>query len=359
MDNSSHQLRFIEQPAGVDLAVQRRRRSWIVLVAKFALAAGILASLGTSRLELRRFADVPLSLSLVSFVAIVFGSMLLPAVRWWWLLRIQKIDVSLWRAAKLTWLGYAAAVIMPGAASGDLAKGCLILHDQSEAKARSLSTVLVDRIIGVYSLIVLGCLSATWLRMSNPSGQALNAISYALFALLSGSTLAMTLAVLGPTRRLLARVLPPAWVQAWSESYQQYVQSLTSLAGCLLLSLVGSLFTSASLAAADRAMGGTVSWSASLAIGPLVVLANCLPITPGGIGVAEATASGLFTQAGSANGAEMMLAIRLVMAILSLPALLLLFGGRRTPARASTTSPVLATPAEALIDPQQRVARAA
>ena len=249
---------------------------------------------------------------------------------------------------------------MPGAASGDLAKACLILHDQAEAKARSLSTVLVDRIIGVYSLIVLGCLSAVWLRMSNPSGQALECLSRMPYsALLSGSTLGMTLAVLGPTAPIFARVLPPAWVQAWGESYQLYVRSLPSLAGCLMLSLVGSLFTSASLAAADRAMGGAVSWSASLAIGPLVVLANCLPITPGGIGVAEATASELFTQAGSTNGAEMMLAIRLVMAILSLPALLLLFGGRRNPARSSTTSPVLATPAEALIDAQQRVTRAA
>ena len=97
MDNSSHPLQFIEQPPRVDLAVKRRRRSWIVFVAKCALAAGILAWLGTSRLELSRFADVPLSLSLALFVAIVFGSMLLPAVRWCWLLRIQKFDVSLWR----------------------------------------------------------------------------------------------------------------------------------------------------------------------------------------------------------------------------------------------------------------------
>jgi uncharacterized membrane protein YbhN (UPF0104 family) len=78
-----------------------------------------------------------------------------------------------------------------------------------------------------------------------------------------------------------------------------------------------------------------VSWSASLLIGPLVVLANCLPFTPGGIGVAEATSSQLFRGVGSTSGAEMMLAIRLMMALLSLPALLILFGRRE----ADTSSP--------------------
>jgi uncharacterized membrane protein YbhN (UPF0104 family) len=356
MDNSPSQPQSLEQP---NHAATRGRLSWLILVAKIALAAGIVAWLCTGRLELRRFANVPLSLNLVWLVAIVFGSMFLPAVRWWWLLRIQKIDVSLWRATKLTWLGYAAALVMPGAASGDLAKSCLIFREQSRAKARSVSTVFVDRIIGVYSLVLLGCLSAAWLRMSNPDLQTLNAITFVLFALFCGSTLGMALAVLGPTRRLLARALPLAWVEAWTESYQLYAQSVRALAGCLVLSLIGSVSTAASLAAADRAMGGAVSWTASLLIGPLVVLANCLPITPGGIGVAEATASGLFTQAGSANGAEMMLAIRLVMAILSLPALLILFGGRRKLARSSTTSSAAAIPAEAIIDAQQRVPRAA
>ncbi len=257
--------------------------------------------------------------------------MLLPAVRWWWLLRVQQIDASLWQAVKLTWIGYATALFLPGAASGDLAKGCLIVREQPTARLRSLSTVIVDRVIGVYSLLLLGCLSAIWCLLASPVDSPLRSVSAVMIGLLAGVTLAMAVVLLGPWRRLLMRFTPSSWLEAGGESYQLYRQSGPALVGCLLLSLVSSALTAASLASADHALGGGVSWASSLLVGPLVVLANCLPITPGGVGVAEAAASGLFVQAGSADGADMMLTLRLVMATLSLPALLTLIGrpGRR------------------------------
>ena len=358
MDKRLLQTPFVERRDHVNRAVRGRRHSWRLIV-KFVLAAGIVAWLCTGRLDVRRLTHVPLWPDLAGLALIVFGSMLLPAVRWWWLLRIQQIDVSLWRATKMTWVGYVAALIMPGAASGDLAKSYMILRQQSGAKARSLSTVLIDRFLGIYSLLLLGCLSAAWYRWANPYGRSLGAISDLLFALLTGATLASALALLGPTRRLLSWAAPLAWIDAWKESYQLYRNSKSALVGCLMLSLIGSILTAASLAAADRALGGAASWTASLLIGPLVVLANGVPLTPGGIGVAEATASELFNQAGSANGAEMMLAVRLIMAILSLPALLILFGRHRNHLRSSTASSAEGIPAEALSDTQQCVRCAA
>jgi glycosyltransferase 2 family protein len=316
-------------PPRTDGEVAARRRKRLVLTGKIALAASIVGWLCTGRLDLRQLASVPLSFDLALLIAILFVSMLLPALRWWWLLRIQQVDASLWQATKLTWVGYATALILPGAVGGDLAKSYLIVRAQPTARARSWSTVLVDRLIGLYSLILLGCLSAGWLLAEDPAPGFVHVLAYLSVSLLVGSSLGLALVLLGPWRRMLARYVPLPWMAALRESYDLYRGSKRALAGCLAISLVSSTLTAASLAAADRVLGGDVSWSSSLLVGPLVVLANSVPITPGGIGVAETTASELFNQFGSANGAEMMLAIRLVMAAMSLPALLILFGRQR------------------------------
>ncbi|MNC96004.1 hypothetical protein D3C83_132610 [compost metagenome] len=49
------------------------------------------------------------------------------------------------------------------------------------------------------------------------------------------------------------------------------------------------------------------------------MLANCLPISPGGIGVAEAASEGLFAVFAVTVGAEMMLLVRLVTVVVSIP----------------------------------------
>ncbi len=53
------------------------------------------------------------------------------------------------------------------------------------------------------------------------------------------------------------------------------------------------------------AIGSTPSVFESLFVAPLVILANTLPFTPGGVGVAEGASAGLYAlvyQGGGANG---------------------------------------------------------
>jgi glycosyltransferase 2 family protein len=338
--------------AQLDTTCPRPRRKWIVLGAKMIIAAGVLCWLCSGRLDFGRLAAVPLSLDLVVLAAIVFSSLLLPAIRWWWLLRIQRVEASMWQAVRLTWIAYATAIILPGAASGDLAKSILIVRGQPGARARSLSTVLVDRLIGIYSLILLGATSAGWYRTVHPDATFVKYLLALSAAMLVGSLCAAATVALGAWRRWFGRLAPAAWSQAWTESFHLYRHAPQALAGCLVLSLASSGLTAVSLTAADRALGGAVSWGSSLLVGPLVVLANCVPITPGGVGVAEATSSELFAQMGSANGAEMMMLVRLMMAALSLPALLLLFNAGvdriSSPARPSGKSAEPASTADAL-----------
>ncbi len=342
-----------------DRAISQRRRSWPLTILKFALATAILVYLCSGPLDVHKIANVPLSFNVAILAAILFGSMLLPAVRWWWLLRIQKIDVSFWHTTKLAWVGYLTGMILPGAAGGDVAKSYLVLRGRSDGRTRSLSTIFVDRFIGIYSLILLGCLSAVYFLLAGQSTPPVRMMCYAMFALFFGATLAPAGVLVRPIRHFVARRAPSSWITAWGESYRLYSRSKMALVGCLLLSLTSSALTAASLTAADRLLGGTSGWSDSLLIGPLVVLANCVPLTPGGVGFAEATASQLFGYAGAGNGAEMMLMIRLVMAVLSLPALLVLFArqqNRISSSPQSVAAPTRSAPALQIERPTSRAA---
>ncbi|MCA9236058.1 MAG: flippase-like domain-containing protein [Planctomycetales bacterium] len=320
------------------------KRTRLVALAKLALALGLLAWLCTDRLDLRSLTAVSPSPTLGLLAAMLLASMLLPALRWWWLLRIQQIDATPWQAVKLTWSGYLAALILPGAVSGDVAKSYLIVRHCPAHRGRSLSTVLVDRLIGVYSLLLLGALSAAALLATDSVDGQGKTLAWTVVALLAGTTVAATALVAGPWRRIAEPFVPSKWSQAWRDSGRLYWQAKRALAGCLAISLVSSMLTAAAFTVASRVLQEPVAWSSSLSLGPLVVLANCLPITPGGMGVAEAAASELFQQRGSVHGAEMMLLIRVLMATLSLPALLVLLGRRGS---SISSTPIDLRPADA------------
>ena len=288
----------------------------LILTVKIVLAIGLVAWLVLSdRLQLSRLVSLRMGWPLAALFALVSGSMILPAIRWWWLLRIQGLREPLGKVFRLTWSSYLAALILPGAASGDLTKSFLILRDNRQARARAFSTVLADRFLGLQSLFFLGTLSAVWMaadgRVEMGNGRLLLATVIPLLLM----TLGLSVLLINTTRSMLFGFMPRLWCEAWNESFTRYRADLPSLAGCFGVSILSSLMTMASFTVAGRAIGHSIQLGTALIAGPLIVVANCLPITPGGIGIAEAMSSELFGQFGSSAGAEVMLLTRVCSAM--------------------------------------------
>jgi len=265
----------------------------------------------SGRLQLDRLAAVPLNWQLLPLLLLVMGSMLLPAVRWWWLLKIQGLPEPLTKIIRLTWIGYLTALVLPGAASGDLAKGILILRHHHQARARALSTVLADRFLGLHSLLCLGSFSLLWTAVKGEPQSAIIAITLPNTVLLAGMTMGLIALLEKRSRSLLLWMMPIRWRSAWDESFVLYRAGMPQLLGCFGLSCISSTMTVASFSAAAILLGQDLTWQAAFAAGPLIVIANCLPFTPGGIGLAEAVSSELFAQLGSGAGAEIMALTRL------------------------------------------------
>jgi glycosyltransferase 2 family protein len=305
-------------------------RSRLLLAFKVALAAGLLVWLARSgKLDFGRLLSIPLSGDLALLVGLLFGSLALPACRWWWLLRIQGLREPFGRVLLLTWAGYFTALVLPGAAGGDLAKGYLILRRRAQGRARALSTVLMDRLLGVYSLLFLGSLAIAWACGRGIASPLILAMAGGTLSLLLGLTAGAALLAYRPTRALLLRILPRAWCTAWDDSLDLYVRNKPGLAGCFLLSIAGNAMVVASFAVAGSVLGRAVPLGGAFLAGPLVILANCLPLSPGGIGVAEAAADGLFAGLAVQGGAELMILVRVCLAGLALPGVFGLFWASR------------------------------
>ena len=81
-------------------------------------------------------------------------------MRWWWLLRANRLKVGVFEIQRLAWIGLFFSNVIPGTTGGDVVKAIYIAKRCSTDKVRALVSVVVDRIIGLLSLLFLACLAS-------------------------------------------------------------------------------------------------------------------------------------------------------------------------------------------------------
>lgn len=309
---------------------------------KILIAVGLLVWLVRSgRLDLRLLFSVPISVWYLLGLAFLLLSMILQAIRWWWLLKTQDIHISPWGAIKLSWIGQFFSVLLPGATGGELVRAYYIAQENPNATIASVSTVMLDKFVGLYALLLLGLPSLAILIAGGNAPPSVVQSGAIIVALLGIMTVGVISLWWRPTREIALRLAPGRFrtpVRAMLEAYESQTRVVLS---ALLLSLVANSFFLLSYYSASRALQTNLSWQVIFLIVPLITIANSLPISPGGIGVAETVASVLFAQFGVPFGATVMLLMRLWIMLLRLPGALFFVIRKRNPqpSQASTPQP--------------------
>ena len=300
-------------------------------IAKALVAAGLLTWLVRSgRLDFSSLFSTSLSPFHFLGMLVLFVAMVLQAWRWWWLLRIQQIDLSFPRTLGLVWIGRFLALILPGVVGGDLVMGYYVTQEAPSAKTAGLSTVLLDRSIGFYSSFLLGVIAVGWMVWSGETltGPVLHMGAVIILCAIGATLIFLTL-WLAPIRDRMLGFVPARFRAPLEETLEAYRAGGRSLLVCLVVSLAIGVMSMAVYRVAGDVIGTPLGWKQVLMVCPLVFVATALPITPGGIGVGEAAASVLFAQFGVETGATIMLIVRLWFLILRLPgALFYVFRGR-------------------------------
>ena len=251
-------------------------------------------------------------------------SLITPIFRWWILSRVQKLPMGAFAALRLTMIGYFFNQLIPGGSGGDLVRAAYTVRDCPERRAQALTIVFVDRGLGLHALLLLGVSMLFIQPMLLNIHPGLKPWMLLIAGMLFVGTIAPLLLIWEQTNalmmRLFGRIIGGA--DAWHEAMKLYREQPEMIYIAYFFSICSVIFNVFTIHLMMLAVGSTPTAIESLLLGPLVILANTLPFSPGGIGIAESASAGLYALVGQAGGANGMLLTRffiVMFALLGLP----------------------------------------
>lgn len=301
-------------------------RSTIVkLVVTVALAGYVLRQAGLSEaLETLRATEWRwVALAAASAVA----AMVLNVVRWQMMLAAQGGPARLTSLVRLYLVGMFFNNVLPSRLGGDVVRayGASLL---ATSKTRSVAAVLMDRLIGAISVLLLGVIAVA----TNPTiipGQLGEALVLGLVvALVMLGLLLYRGSRLGGVR---ARLLSLADVsifgrrvrsriEAAIDAVRSYAHVRGLIGRALLISMVANGISICNLYLYSRAVGAELALTEVAVVAPAVLAVGLLPLSINGIGTIELTFVVLFGAMGVDSHVALAVALlrRLVLLLLSL-----------------------------------------
>ncbi len=273
-------------------------RRHLATVVKLLIAGGLVAGLffyHVITLDALRttFRDPPIAAS--AFAVLLLGYML-SAARWYFLLRAMGIHVRLRPCAEIFAMGTFANAFLPGGTGGDLVRAVYIARHVHQDRAGGVISVFADRAIGLLSVVMVALVLAS----VAPEHVTASPLTHTFFLVLVGAFAAAIVGILAAfvvvtpgrlarietfvgTRTILHRLL--------LRLFQMVVQLRSDPWAVLLsvaISIVVTLTIVASVVLLAHGYGGGGLRPVDFAnAAVLAILANAVPVTPGGIGIAE------------------------------------------------------------------------
>mgnify|MGYP001246370211 FL=1 len=236
-------------------------------------------------------------LGAVSFLFFV----LIINTRWWWLLRANKLGVRILEAQRFGWIGLFCSNAMPGSVGGDLIKAVYIVERCSGDRFRAVVSILVDRIIGLLSLLLACSIGCLFIVTRFPE------FAWTVWICALGVFVGCIL-LLSPGLRSLLRFemlisrLPKRlgkFVAQLDDAVLQYRDNLKGIGLWLLASpLIYSLFIGSVILMA-QAIGVGLPWIDYLSIVPAAMVVQAIPLMPGGWGIGELAYGTLIAEFGA------------------------------------------------------------
>ena len=202
-------------------------------------------------------------------------------------------------------LGFFYNNFLPGGFGGDVVRtGALVQGGQRIAQAAN--SVLMARLVGLWSIVLLACLTTPVYTLATGWRAAMPLIFGALGALalaIVGSAF-----LFGAPMTFLLKSMPERW-RVWHQELQAYWGQRQILLQALLISFGIQILAVSVNASMARALGLPVPFGILLLSIPLINLVVLLPISMGGFGVREGTYYFLLSGFGVSAGQAVLLSL--------------------------------------------------
>jgi glycosyltransferase 2 family protein len=240
-------------------------------------------------------------------------------IRWFLILRMQGITIALRDTARVFWIGQLFFMTSFGLAGGEAARGYYIRRYAGKKTVAALSTLFIDRLLGLYTLTVLGSMAFLAMGRYSELPPSVYHMGYVALFIAIGITLFFFLLYHKRGRNLIISRLPESWQDRLGDLFAQGEQRVGQLPRLFLVSTIANIAIIVAFKLASDVLQTPIGWLDILLITPLVAIANSLPISFGGLGVGEAAAQALMAQVGIADGAAIMLSVRVTQWVAVLP----------------------------------------
>ncbi len=235
--------------------------------------------------------------------------------RWYLLVRAVDLPFTIRNAFRLGMVGLFYNTFLPGSIGGDLVKAYFIAQEHPERKTRAVATVLIDRAMGLFGLILFVGLfgSIAWALgeshvVESPTLQTLVKWNAAI----AGATVAgfLLLGLLPQSRvdrfagrlRSIPKVgksLAELWYAVWM--YRQRPRAIGLALGVTVVAhvcMVGAFHCATRVFPPANPATELATFPEHVVIAPPGFIIQAVPLAPGGVGVGEAAFAGLYKLAG-------------------------------------------------------------
>ncbi|MDT8445893.1 MAG: lysylphosphatidylglycerol synthase transmembrane domain-containing protein [bacterium] len=284
----------------------------VVLSLKLSLLFAVIYYLvSTGRLEPRSvllLAANPLESSSIVFF-VFFGLIGLTGFRWWLLLRSNGFHLSLFRTEQILLIAHFFSTFLPGAAGIDVIKsGYLIKYRDAQISSKTplLTTILLDRLLGVKAILILSCISLLSMHRTT----FLESLFWLVLLIFLAMAFALVSFIKGfkigemGARKLsafLKNQVPTKIVKALSFYETQKKVLFSALATSLLIQMINVLV----FYLISRILPSfNADFFQLAALVPVGLLLTIIPLGPSGIGAGYIGFDYLFSQLGISGGAE-------------------------------------------------------
>jgi glycosyltransferase 2 family protein len=239
----------------------------------------------------------PIPTAIAVAIALVIPNIL--ALRWWVLARPM---IAFSDAITYTWIGSFYALILPGAVSGDVAKGGLLAWRDAKARQAALpASILADRLVGLAVMLLFFSLSSLFVVNTGASpelkGFALPAAGVGVLALF-----AMVLACTTRCQHLLLAALARVPWEVLRNNTHRFAEATFAFTGqpkrllrAAALSVVSQGLCVGMYVALLAALSTSLGLVPAFALYSIIAVLGLAPITFAGIGLRDWFAVAFFS----------------------------------------------------------------
>ena len=210
--------------------------------------------------------------------------------RWILLLKARGFAIPVGYGFSLYLIGMFFNYALPGSVSGDLVRGYYLVQDYPGRKMDSILSVLIDRILGLYSFFILTIIAVAADLSFVMAHENIRLVAGLTFLIFLGMTVFFVLCFSPAIYRLshldfLFRKI--GILHRVMDGFQRFGENRRILILSVLVSLVGQFFCMFFFYEMGVLLHEPVSWKAVLFAVPMGFVVTAVPIAPAGVGVGQ------------------------------------------------------------------------